>query len=370
MKDFFPASFKYSCGGDPLYIIREILVEEKTGFKDRLQILRAIAIFLVILHHSVNKLPDVFVTKYLLVITYADVIIFFMISGFLFEKNFNRYKENIPGFIKKKIRQLILPYLFWTLSLYIAVKFVHDCISGKLSDVLNGLEFVRLSWGEIVRNTLTFQDYYVEFMWFIYVLFFLFVVNIFVGEKLNHFWILFVIMLLGTTVSYYCPFPMIVYRFIRNYGDFLMGRLLFRNLKKMECKRIYYAAGMITVICFIILSVCWQDGTDHLVDRLGFEFSRHLMCWSFCILCFKFTGSLQRIRMGGLLKKIGDYSYDIYLMHIPYVVPVVAVISYGLTNQWLISLVVTVVSGIVIPSLISKFFIRKIPILRTIALGR
>ena len=74
--------------------------------------------------------------------------------------------------------------------------------------------------------------------------------------------------------------------------------------------------------------------------------------------------------MGGLLKKIGDYSYDIYLMHIPYVVPVVAVISYGLTNQWLISLIVTVVSGIVIPSLISKFFIRKIPILRTIALGR
>ena len=158
-----------------------------------------------------------------------------------------------------------------------------------------------------------------------------------------------------------------IYKKLWRFPD---GQTAFRNLKKMECKRIYYAAGMITVICFIILSVCWQDGTDHLVDRLGFEFSRHLMCWSFCILCFKFTGSLQRIRMGGLLKKIGDYSYDIYLMHIPYVVPVVAVISYGLTNQWLISLVVTVVSGIVIPSLISKFFIRKIPILRTIALGR
>lgn len=345
-------------------------MEEKTGLRNRLQILRAIAIFLVVLHHSINNLPDVFVTKYLIIITYADVIIFFMISGFLFEKNFNRYKENISGFIIKKIRQLILPYLFWTLSLYIAARFVHDCIGGRLSDVLNGLGFVRLSWEEIVRNTLTFQDYYVEFLWFIYVLFLFFIVNIFVGKKLNHFWILFAVMLLGTTINYYCTLPMIVHRFIRNYCDFLIGRLLFHNLKKMERKKIYYVAGIITVICFVILSVYWREGDGNLFCRLREEFSKHLMCWSLCILCFYFTGIIQGTKIGELLKKIGDYSYDIYLIHIPYIVPVVAGISYGLTNQWLISLIVSVISGIVIPASISKFFIRKIPILRTVALGK
>lgn len=59
-------------------------MKEKTDFKDHLQTLRSIAIFRVILYLSVNKLSDVFVTKYLIVFTYADVIIFFMISGFLF----------------------------------------------------------------------------------------------------------------------------------------------------------------------------------------------------------------------------------------------------------------------------------------------
>ena len=97
---------------------------------DTIQIMRAVAILFVLIHHSLSNLPEFPFRTVLLKIVYSDVPIFFIISGFLFEKNIDKYAANKLRFIGYKAKQLILPYLFWTLILYIGAKAVYYCGGG------------------------------------------------------------------------------------------------------------------------------------------------------------------------------------------------------------------------------------------------
>lgn len=121
----------------------------------QIQILRGIAILMVVMHHAVNNLPENFGGGYLLILFNSDVTIFMVISGYLFEKNYIRYKENKKRFVSRKATQLMLPYLFWSLILYIGAKVIHDIIGGGLSNCLLQLGFTRLTWGQIGRLSQT-----------------------------------------------------------------------------------------------------------------------------------------------------------------------------------------------------------------------
>ena len=92
------------------------------------------------------------------------------------------------------------------------------------------------------------------------------------------------------------------------------------------------------------------------------------MYWSIAIFCLCAGRFLENKSLGGLLKKIGDHSYDIYLMHTPYVVPVVARIIPKLTGDYMIQLLTSVCCGVILPLLASNQ-IRKISWLRKITLG-
>lgn len=172
----------------------------------QIQILRAIAILMVIVHHTINNLPDTAGGDYLLIVVNADVNIFFLISGFLFEKGYERYRRNVRGFLVRKARQLLIPYLFWSLLLYAGARFVYD-VAGRGGGILQSLGFERLSWGTIAFNILTFQDYYVEYLWFIYVLFLFFAVSIFAGRKTNHWWMVIAVLLFASTMNYFLALP-------------------------------------------------------------------------------------------------------------------------------------------------------------------
>ena len=70
-----------------------------------------------------------------------------------------------------------------------------------------------------------------------------------------------------------------------------------------------------------------------------------------------------------VINLIGDYSYDIYLMHMPYVVPVAARAIYRISSSWLISFIFSVVLGIIVPLILSETVIRKSKPLRLVMLG-
>jgi len=93
------------------------------------------------------------------------------------------------------------------------------------------------------------------------------------------------------------------------------------------------------------------------------------MYWSLAVVFLCVGRCIEKKSIGSVLKKVGDYSYDIYLMHTPYIVPVVARLALHYIGNQTAVLTITAVCGIVFPMLVSTLIIRRVKLLREIALG-
>ena len=200
--------------------------------RNQIQILRGIAIILVVIHHAFNNLPGVN-GGVVLTISQSDVAIFFMISGYLFEKQYDKYSRDKTSFVRRKAKQLLIPYLFWSLILYIGAGIIH-LFGGKLSSLLSNYGFGKVSVLEIILNVLTFRSYYVEYLWFIYVLFVYFIIHIFTGSKLKQWWIPIAALLIAGVVRSRIDLPTIIWKVLQHFGDFLIGRVLFDAIAGRE----------------------------------------------------------------------------------------------------------------------------------------
>ena len=78
---------------------------------------------------------------------------------------------------------------------------------------------------------------------------------------------------------------------------------------------------------------------------------------------------IKKKSLGGKLKIIRDYSYDIYLMHTPYAAPVVTRFARHYIGNQAAVIALTVACGIVFPMLLSTLIIRRVKLLRRNALG-
>ena len=114
---------------------------------------------------------------------------FFIISGYLYEIKKDKYKqEGFVKFLSQKFNALMIPYLFWSLVIPIGLKFMNIVLSGKLESKV-------WSWGEIIINTITYKEYYVQHLWFIYILFAFFLIHYLSGDlfiKLPIFMLIFI----------------------------------------------------------------------------------------------------------------------------------------------------------------------------------
>ena len=336
----------------------------------QIQIMRGLAILMVVIHHTLNNLPTSG-GGYLLTLVNSDVTIFFVISGYLFEKKFDKYKSDKFIFIKKKVSQLLVPYLFWSLILYIGAWVLHSFSGGKFSEILNGIGFVKLTGFQIAYRLITFQNSYVEYLWFIYILFAYFVVNIYVGRRLNKLWSVVIILLIASGLNYYFNLPYLVWKFLQHYSDFLIGRISYGLIREDKVNGVKRGISVsLLILTSFMVSVLNLHITDGLIYIWTITMAKHIMYWAISFCCFWFAFIIKDHKFAMLLGRTGDYSYDIYLMHTPYVVPVVAKAMYNLTGLRILSLIVTTLCGIVIPVIISSFVLRRIPILRRVALGK
>ena len=223
-------------------------IERKT-----IQILRAFAIVLVVVHHTFNNLPAVN-GGLMLSISQSDVAIFFMISGYLFEKQFDKYSRDKTSFIRKKAKQLLIPYLFWSLILYIGAGIIH-LFGGRLSGILTNLGFERLSVLEIAINVLTYHSFYVEYLWFVYVLFVYFVIHIFFGSQLKKWWMPIVALLIAGVIKSNFELPYIIWKMLKHFGDFLIGRVLFTFVANREQNITWKNTAIVATISSLVLLV-------------------------------------------------------------------------------------------------------------------
>ena len=114
-------------------------------------LMRSVAIILVVLQHALaySTNPTMFsVAK----VCYAiDVNVFFFISGYLFERKKSSYiGENVSGFVAKKARELLIPYLSWSLLIYFGVYFGYRIPA--MEKIIGKIGFERFTVQEIFVN--------------------------------------------------------------------------------------------------------------------------------------------------------------------------------------------------------------------------
>ena len=339
---------------------------------DVIQIMRGIAIVLVLFRHAIAQVnANVVLNEMEEIVICFHMPVFFVIAGFLFQKGLTKYiQQGKMNFLVGKAKHLLVPYVFWTILLWLGIQIAwmsSSAAHAKMTDI----GFVPISIGNLLYGLLTYQVYYTEHLWFLYVLFLLLVINIVAERADSTMWTLWIWGLIGI-LSLFVTLPHIIER-VMGWGIFFaFGRFVQKNPKVKKMRGGYRAC-----ICsmFLIGALIRLMGLDSGITLKLFsvfmQLDKYLIGFAGAGLVYILAIELSKINAKKLVKCIGDYSFDIYLMHNPYCVALSAmVLNRMLGVPAYISVVAATVIGVVLPMVASKLVIRKVKLLSTIMIGR
>lgn len=338
--------------------------------RDVIQSMRGVAILMVLIHHALSQTASShFENSIMFALDHVHVIIFFIISGYIFELQRYNQKNNSPlKFIKRKFLQLMVPYFFWSLFLALVVKFFN--MFHSTSGILHKSGYEPWGWCEIVYNALTFNKYYVQHLWFIYVLFFFFIINYFSGTffctwKGYILGLIFIIFLFK-----FIPLNFIMNKFLLHFMNFSFGRVVYnyRSERHLTSRKLTIVS-IIIIVCLYISEYFIKDSISYsFIGRVLWGIAGTILIAQFCNYmvnerCVKCSIKLP-------LATLGDYSYDIYLIHNPYVLGLSAVLLKKLGFNSFFVIVVSILLGASISIILSKYILRKNRILSILILGK
>lgn len=338
-----------------------------------IQLMRGLAIIVVLMHHSISQIS----MRGTLLDVLDSILIcfhmptFFVISGYLYERSLATGKKSFLAFLSGKTKRLIIPYLFWTVILWGGVQ-IGNVVNGSF---MKEIGFPPMGIGSLIVNILTYEVYYVELLWFLYVLFLLFIFNYLIGRiGRNKLFICFCIVIGISTI--YVNYPNIINRFLLWMVFFAVGRVVAvdEGMKQIiENGRKNVVINLIAFIVLVVIRIFLERsnleiniyvlrGIKQLVKyAIGF-----LGVWLVYIAAL----AIEKTRFMSLLKTIGDYSYDIYLMHNPYVVALTAIVcSRFLKLPGVCSMIIATALGVSVPILISKLIIRRSKFFSAVMIG-
>lgn len=335
--------------------------------KNQIQIMRGIAIIMVVVHHVLSNID---LSKFSNIIYYFNrihVVVFFIISGYLFQANFIKYKERgALNFVTKKFKSLGVPYIFWTMLLYIGVKLVSIIPKGVY--IISKMGFYPLTFSDMIINTLTFKSYYVQVLWFVYVLFWILLINYTIKEDLVNmkFTLLFIGISIILNISFDLPF--IVAKLVKHLPNFIVGRYLFikfNDIKKyLTIKNIY-----IVFFIVIILNIIDCINRDNLIIDIYSEIISYITGWAGCFIIIYISTLIERSNIGKYLLFIGDNSYLIYLMHHPYITGIFVLIMKKINIYVPIIACISIFFALTVPIFINKTILSKSKEIRELAGG-
>lgn len=330
-----------------------------------IQVLRALAIILVLIHHSITNInASAFGKTIDNIIICFHMPIFFLISGYLFESKIKKYIENGKlVFIKNKIKHLIFPYLFWTVLLWVGIQVA--CVVNKSFMLKIGYDSMNIL--ELLKGIFTYEVYYTQHLWFLYVLFIMFIISIF-SIKCNKRVLLCISIICGMSTAI-ISYPNIITRLFMWFPFFIIGRCIisnidyikkwketfFNNSKKIFIANIYIFLIFIFLCVFRIVLLDNNSIEIKIISKL----LMYLIGFSGSYLLYVVAKFICKFKLEKIISKIGDYSYEIYLIHNPYFVAVSSILLSSLKLPSIICLCVSVVLGIVFPILIS-IIIKKV----------
>lgn len=334
---------------------------------DWIDIAKGIGIILVVLGHTlVPQVRETGLAGFLWIFIYNfHMPLFFFLSGYLFEKGLFHY-TNKGKFILGKLQYLMLPYLIFSTFAYLFIGF--SLKIPLLAKVLENGGYTAVDLKDAILQIVTYNNHIDKHLWFVFSLFIVFLVNILIPKIMKSKPML--IVLLGLYISK---------AYVHYYGilDYVTSDLLFFSLA-----RIAFSTGnknsintIVTAVIFVVTNCLYSyfyvtqmpsgvlKGVLYLIRSISSVTGIMTVC--------NISKHLQNKAPQRLLKTLGMYSYDIYLMHAPFLVSgLMGILLAYSPFPTVICCVSVLVLGLFIPIIVSKFIIRKIPFLSVLILGK
>ncbi|MBQ9374979.1 MAG: acyltransferase family protein [Ruminococcus sp.] len=343
---------------------------------------KGIGIILVVLGHTI--VPSIYtsnvVAQFIREFIYNfHMQLFFFISGYLFEYGIDKYSDK-KRFIISKARRLLLPYVFFSAFAYCLIAIILRF--EKLAVILKDGGYYSRSFFKAVFETLTHQGHIDKHLWFVYTLFFIFVINIFFVKALKH-PVTLIILYLFCLSAYSFNHYAILSSLLKYMFYFSLARFCVTSEKPQIYRKLSFT---VLTVAFIIINVgatSWKlylksgDSSMKIVDFKSFVIliSLRILGTIIAVLGIAVVCRLALIiksksKSSKVLSVLGDHSFDIYLMHVPFLVSgIVGVLLKYTSLPVVIICFIALVLGLLLPILITNLIIRRVPILNTIVLG-
>lgn len=339
------------------------------GRLERIDIAKGIGIILVVFAHTL--VPQLRESNagagFLWIFIYNfHMPLFFFLSGRLFEKALPHY-TNRAKFITRKLKLLMLPYLTFSVFAY---AFINCTLKiDKLAGVLKGGGYSAAIIKDAVFQILTYSGHIDKHLWFVFSLFLVFIINILLPKIMKSKAILPILALLYLSKAYMRYFGILDYT-ADNLFFFSLARYLYSE-KQFKLKYNILTA-VIFIITNCIYSIFYINGMpdNGLLKDVLYLVRLASAVSGIAVIC-RISEYLQDKKISRPFKELGLYSYDIYLIHAPFLVSG----SMGILLAYSplpapVCCAAALIAGIAVPYVVSRFIIRKIPVLSVLVLGK
>ena len=326
-------------------------MQEKTLHYDWVDAAKGLGIIIVVLGHAIaDTTPNVPIFGKIFQIIYSfHMPLFFFLSGFCGIKALQkRQLHEKEAYILERFKRLMIPYFFVGIC-YIPIKlFMADYVTKKI-------DIQHIVMGFLCGDNPNSQ------LWTLYVLFldavFLCVMSN-AGKFSSH--ITFLLSLIMAVSSVFLNNA-----FLKNFMFetlfYILGALFRKNLSVASGK-VHFGNHQLLVIVgggiLIALNMCMNIDGKNIFKILT------------AILGIMVVyGASHILEMNKLLKELGKYSMDIYIMANIFQVCVRVVLMNKLGVNDYLCFLISFVAGIIFPVVISKNIVRKIPMTNKLILG-
>ena len=334
-------------------------------------IAKGIGIILVVFAHTlVPKMRDAsIIVKFIWIFIYNfHMPLFFFISGWLFERNLSRYNDKAK-FIGGKARLLMLPYLVFSLFAY-AVIFAAMKVP-MLAGVLSGGGYGTPTVKSMALGILFYYTHADQHLWFVYSLFIVFAVNILLPKVMKSKAMLLVLLLLYVSKAF-VHYPAILDYTASDLLFFSLARVMCADRKSAVTKKplMLCAAAVVFLTANVIYSYFYVTEMPQGILKAVLYITRAVCSVGGIVTVCSVSDYLSKTKLSAFFTQLGMYSYDIYLIHAPFLVSGMMgiLLAYSPLPSYVCSAAVTVV-GLALPYIISRFVIRKCAPLAFMLLG-
>lgn len=332
--------------------------KNKRQYFNEINIMRGMAVLCVVIGHSFNSTATPTFLGFVKSFVYCfHMPAFFFISGFLEGENKRNFSEK-KQVIVKKAKRLMVPYFFLT--------------------VISVL--LKLLFGAFARNPLNYSTVVVDVLigrnnpngglWFLYALFIISVFGI-LFDTINRtsltcaMFVIYMLNMVAFKQSEYIVAFFFNYAWIYFMGG-IVRKYFYNKLKSSELIVSLYgkAIVIVTLIGYIVLAYIkiyliqsWVLAT--IVTVIG------VVLLFVCAMQIEYNNYWKKLWM-----LLGDYGMDIYMIGYYVQQTIFVVCGKILGFNYLIYSWLMLISGLIVPVLLSKWIIRKNHVLSKLILGR